>query len=63
MYCDKDKTGQMSKEVIEMRGDFAYGGDSRYKKIKHIWDMFSRQNQQDLPTDSLDLGYEEERRD
>lgn len=30
----------MSKEVTKIRGAFAYGGNSRYRKIKHIWDMF-----------------------
>lgn len=32
------------------------------EKIKQIWDIFNRQSQQDLPIDSLDVGYEEERK-
>lgn len=44
--------GKMSKEVTKIRGAFAYACNSRYRKIKHIWDMFffNRQNQQYLPT-------------
>lgn len=32
------------------------------EKTKQIWDIFNRQSQQDFPTASLDMGYEEERR-
>lgn len=60
IYRGKDKSGKRSKEVTAVRDGFACGVGT--EKIKQFLDIFNRQSQQDLLTDWLVVGYEEERR-
>lgn len=49
MYCGKENSGKMNKEVTALRGGFAYVVIVETEEIKLIWDTFNRQNQQDSP--------------